>query len=193
MPKPVFEGTPRRFDRISSPTGASRALAVEDACQVLGRWPADKYNLNSEAVVVGLANHCAARPVALQNLFRQLCFAWLTGNGDVHAKNLSILATPDGEWRVAPAYDLPSTVPYGDATLALPIGGRTRGLSRRRILEFAAAIDLPQKAATNVLDELLEDLSGLEERLRAGALPFDPRATSNLAAELRHRRRQASV
>ena len=181
-----------RFDRIASPDGESRALAVEDACQVLGRWPADKYNLSSEAVVVALADRCAARPVALQNLYRQLCFAWLTGNGDVHAKNLSILATPEGEWRVAPAYDLPSTVPYRDATLALPIGGRTRGLSRRRLLEFASAIGLPQKAAMMVLDELLEHLSDLEERLRAGALPFDSQITTDLVAELRHRRRQAS-
>lgn len=181
----------RRFDRHALASGDVRSLAAEDACQVLGRWPADKYNVSSEDVVVALAEHCAARAVALRDLYRQLCYAWLTGNGDVHAKNLSILATPEGEWRVSPAYDLPSTVPYGDKTLALPIGGRKSGLSRRRLLEFATAIGLPDRVATKALDGLLERLSGLEDRLRAGALPFADNVIADLVAELRFRRREA--
>lgn len=38
-------------------------------------------------------------------------FAWLTGNGDLHAKNVSVLQQA-GEWRIAPIYDAPPTVPY---------------------------------------------------------------------------------
>ncbi|MEO5609598.1 MAG: HipA N-terminal domain-containing protein [Ornithinibacter sp.] len=35
-----------------------------------------------------------------RDVFRQVAYAWLTGNGDVHAKNLSILGTEaTGEWR----------------------------------------------------------------------------------------------
>jgi serine/threonine-protein kinase HipA len=181
----------RRFDRLALPSGATSALACEDACQVLGRWPADKYNLTTEQVVGGLAAHCAARPVALRALYRQLCFGWLTGNGDIHAKNLSILATPDGEWRVSPAYDLPSTVPYGDTSLALSIDGRRRGLSRRRLLALAATIGLGERAAERVLDDLLVHLDGLTDSLREGALPFDQNVTIDMVKELRYRRRQA--
>lgn len=183
----------RRFDRLAQPSGSAVALACEDACQVLGRWPADKYNLTAEEVVTGLAAHCAARAVALRALYRQLCFAWLTGNGDVHAKNLSILATPEAEWRVAPAYDLPSTVPYGDTSLALSLQGRTRGLSRRHLLGFAEGIGLSARVALKVLDELIARLADLEQRLRDGALPFSQRVTADLIAELRHRRGQASA
>jgi serine/threonine-protein kinase HipA len=181
----------RRFDRDPQPTGETLALACEDACQVLGRWPADKYNVTTETVIAGLSLHCSAGPVAVRRLYQQVCYAWLTGNGDMHAKNLSILSTREGEWRVAPAYDVPSTVPYGDKSLALSIQGRTRGVSRKHLLAFGAEIGLPARAATKVLDDLLERLSSLEQRLLDGALPFPQKATADLTAELRFRRTQA--
>jgi serine/threonine-protein kinase HipA len=176
---------------VPTDDGATIALACEDACQVRDRWPADKYLMDTEDALVALADRCAARPVALLALFRQVCFAWLTGNGDQHAKNLAILSTPTGEWRVAPAYDLPSTVPYGDTATALPIGGRTRGLARRHLLGLADAIGLPSRAATEALDDLLARLTGLPDEIAAGVLPFDLKTNDDLAAELRHRARQA--
>ncbi len=182
----------RRFDRIAQRDGSSVALACEDACQVLGRWPADKYSVTYEQVVGALADRCAARPVALRALYQQICFAWLTGNGDVHAKNLSILATSDREWRISPAYDLPSTVPYGDTSLALSMLGRTSGISRKHLLEFASEIGLPARGAEKVLDGLLARLASLGERLASGTLPFPPKITADLIAELRFRRLQAS-
>lgn len=191
------EGRPgllvRRFDRRPQPSGATVAVACEDACQILNRWPADKYNLTAEEVVSGLADRCSARIVAVRRLYQQICYAWLTGNGDVHAKNLSILATPQGEWRVAPAYDLPSTVPYGDTSLALSITGRNRGVSRSHLLAFGAAVGLPDRVAVKVLDDLIARLADLEDRLRDGALPFSQKVTTDLVAELRYRRRQASA
>ncbi|WP_326549788.1 HipA domain-containing protein [Micromonospora sp. NBC_01813] len=48
-------------------------------------------------------------------------------NGDAHAKNFSVRQGVDGEWRVSPAYDTPSSYPYGDTTMALSIGGRSGG------------------------------------------------------------------
>lgn len=179
----------RRFDRLPHADGNPLALACEDACQVLNKWPADKYALSAEDVVVGLAAHCAARPVALRDLFRQFVFAWLSGNGDLHAKNLSIVRALDGEWRVSPAYDVPATVPYGDSTLALPVQGRTTGVSRRHWLAFAAAIGLTERAAVRVLDDLLTRLADLGGQLRGGVLPLPQRAIADWVAELRHRHR----
>lgn len=183
----------RRFDRRALPDGATTSLACEDGGQVMGRWPADKYNVTTEEVVLALADRCVARPVALRSLFQQLCFAWLTGNGDVHAKNLSILADDDGEWRVSPAYDLPCTVAYGDLTMALPMVGRRGDFARRHLLEFADAIGLPGRAAVKVLDDLVDRLADLEDEVRSGALPFDDNTRTEIVKELRHRHRQAAA
>jgi serine/threonine-protein kinase HipA len=179
-----------RFDRIGGADGVTVPLACEDACQLLDRWPADKYQVTSEEVVDVIGDRCAASLLARREVLRQLCFAWVTGNGDVQAKNLSILQQPGGEWRLAPAYDLPATVPYGDKSLALPLRGKTTGLSRRRFLEFAAAIGLPAPAAIRVIDEVLTGTESVIADLEAGVLPFAGQALRETVGELRDRRRQ---
>ena len=84
-----------------------------------------------------------------------------------------------------------STAPYADKGLALPLGGRTRGISRNHLLAFASTIDLPQRVAVRVLDDLLVKLEGLEQLIRDGALPFERNVTMDLIREIRFRRRQA--
>ena len=180
-----------RFDRVLNSAGKSISLAVEDACQVLDHWPADKYNFGAETVIEALSNVCASRALAIREIYKQLCLAWLTGNGDLHAKNISLLSTPDGEWRISPAYDLPSTVPYGDHSLALAMGGKKVGHSRRSLIEFGRSVGLSENLATKVLDEVLEATSRVVDELRDGCLPFNQQVTSDLIAELRHRRRSA--
>ena len=56
---------------------------------------------------------------------------------------------------MAPIYDIPSTVPYGDKGLALSIAGRTDSLSRKRFLNLAAQSGVPVAAAERVLSESL--------------------------------------
>ena len=91
-----------RFDRI--PEGDHlRPLAVEDACQVLGRWPGDKYVISTEDAITSLARRCRAPGVAALELFRLLVFAYLSGNGVLHGKNLAVMQDQRGEWRVTPA------------------------------------------------------------------------------------------
>jgi serine/threonine-protein kinase HipA len=162
----------RRFDRTTGNDGSVVLLACEDACQLLNLWPADKYNVTSEVVTRAIIEVCPAAPVAARDVFRQFCFAWLTGNGDVHAKNISVLATPQGEWRVSPAYDLPSTLPYRDLTMALELNGKRDGLSRCQMLEFAQTIGLAPRAATRIIADLIDATDRMITDLKDGAVPF---------------------
>lgn len=181
-----------RFDRTLDASGNPISLAVEDACQVLDRWPADKYNFTSEEVIEKLSSFCSSKKLASRELFKQFCFAWLTGNGDLHAKNISLLSTPDGEWKISPAYDLPSTVPYRDNSLALTIGGKKLGHSRRSLVNFGTTVGLSEKLAIKVLDETLAATSNVVEDLRNGIVPFSQQIISNTVSELRHRRTACS-
>jgi serine/threonine-protein kinase HipA len=176
----------QRFDREPHSAGL-RALALEDGCQVLGRYPADKYRVSSEELLGALSQKCAAPLVAARDLLRQFAFAYLTGNGDLHAKNLSILER--GEWRVAPAYDLPSTLPYGDLTMALPIEGRSgTDIRRKDFIALGRSAGLPDKATIRILDQLLARFPTWLPTL--DDLPFEPRIRSKLrrAIELRAQR-----
>lgn len=151
----------RRFDRVVDGTDGAglRQLAVEDAAQLLGRYPADKYAVTTEQVFDAVGAVCAARPVAVRAVLQQVALAWLTGNGDLHAKNVSVVsdrsAREPGEWRVSPIYDIPSTLPYGDLDMALRVQGRTDSLSRKRYLALSDRAGLPARAAERALEELL--------------------------------------
>lgn len=180
-----------RFDRLPQGADEPLRLAAEDAAQVLGIWPADKYNVTFEDVAASLIAHTAGRAVAARDLMRQLAYAWLTGNGDLHAKNLSILQRPDGEWRLAPAYDLPSTVFYGDDTMALEVGGRAT-LTRARFAELGRSLAMPTAQIDRAARWALAATADLPERLRAGALPFDGRIIAKTARTLERRHREFS-
>jgi len=178
----------RRFDR--TPEGDHiQSLAVEDACQVLGRWPGDKYVISTEDAIAGLARCCRAPGVASLELYRLLVFAYLSGNGDLHAKNLAILKDRRGEWRVTPAYDLPTFAVYGDRTMALPIGGRIRQqLSWPILRSLSEAIGVPGRLAADVIREQAAAAGTWIEDL--GQLPFSANVIRNLRrlvhARIRH-------
>ena len=181
-----------------SPNAVLR-LAVEDGAQVLGLYPADKYNVGYGQVCHALAAYCAAPLPALRNLALQAAFAWLAGNGDLHAKNVSMVQQPTGEWSVAPVYDIPSTVVYGDKTLALTLGGKRTGISRKHFLGWAAEMGLTERAAVQILElalkasaPLLADLQGgtaFSSMTDDGASPFPAAVTRDWIKELKHRRR----
>lgn len=177
-----------RFDRATAADGSLVRVAVEDAGQLLGLYPADKYNVTMEAVASAVTDACAASAVAAREVFRQVCFAWVTGNGDLHAKNLSVLRH-GREWRLSPAYDLPSTLPYQDPSFALALQGRTTGLSRRHLVAFALAIGLPEPMAQRVLDQVLDATAPVIDDWQADVVPLDPRRVRDTVRALRARRR----
>ncbi len=196
-----------RFDRVPLPGGGPDEvlrLAVEDGAQVLKLYPADKYNVGYGQVCHALADHCSAPLPALRNLAIQGAFAWLTGNGDLHAKNVSMVQQPHGEWAIAPVYDIPSTVVYGDKTLALTLNGKRTGISRRHFLGWATELGLPERAAAQVLELVLKASGPLVADLEAGTAfavikgslrdddggsPFPDMVTRAWVKELKHRRR----
>ena len=166
-----------RFDR--SPTGL---LAVEDCAQLMGLAPARKYSVSSEAVAAAAISMCSAQTLAARNIFLQFLFAWLTGNGNLHAKNISVLQQPTGEWQVAPAYDLQCTLaaeieqgfaagvpggivtdltdgdPSRDPGMALPVGGSAgsrTGLNRNDWLRFGRDLRIPERLVSKCIDKAL--------------------------------------
>jgi serine/threonine-protein kinase HipA len=191
-----------RFDRIPLAGGAHGAvqrLAVEDGAQVLGLYPADKYNVGYGQVCHALADYCSAPLPALRNLAIQAAFAWLSGNGDLHAKNVSMVQQPSGEWSIAPVYDIPSTVVYGDKTLALTLDGKRTGISRKHFLGWSTGLGLAERAAVQVLELGLKASGPLVADLESGTAfaaanddgesPFSASVTRSWLKELKHRRR----
>lgn len=182
----------QRFDRIATSDGREARLAVEDGCQVLGRYPADKYAVASETVCAALARVTRAPLVAARELLRQLAFAYLTCNGDAHAKNLAVVQDEAGEWRVSPAYDVPSSYPYGDTTLALSIAGRRQeNVTRGAFVSFGDSLGLPERAVTRAVDEICAAVDKWIDDV--DTLPYDRGRVAKLRRAINFRRRQLSA
>jgi serine/threonine-protein kinase HipA len=178
----------RRFDRVTV-AGSAHPLAVEDGCQVLDRPPADKYLLSADRTFAALAAVCDASALAGRDLLRQLAFAYLTGNGDAHAKNFSVLHGLGGEWRVSPLYDVPSSYPYGDTTMALSIGGRSGGdFGTRDFVRLGEGLGVPARAVTRTLTSLADRAEVWLGEL--DALPFDRGRVAKLRRVMAHRRQR---
>jgi serine/threonine-protein kinase HipA len=180
-----------RWDRPVK-DGLKKRLAAEDACQVLNLYPASKYDVSFETAASALLDLCPAVGPGALALFKQVVFAWLTGNGDVHTKNLSVLQTTDGEWRISPSYDLVSTIFYDDRTMALTADGLDSGWRRGTLLKVAETLGLPSVVANKVIDQLLGALSALPGEILDGALPF-PRHLNVKVSGLLKRRAEALV
>lgn len=173
-----------RFDRMPRPDGSWQRLALEDATQVLAVPPASKYSIPAEEVVRSLASVTSAPLVATRNLYLQFLFAWFTGNGDLHAKNLSVLESRPGAWAVAPVYDVLCTLVYDDTSMALPIDGRTRNLRARHWRAFADAIGLPDRAARSAETVALKAAASVD----LAAVGFEGSPLNGALRELRLRR-----
>jgi serine/threonine-protein kinase HipA len=178
----------RRFDRITV-DGKLHALAVEDGCQANDRPSADKYLLSVDRAFAGLAAACDAPALAGRELIRQLAFAYLTGNGDAHAKNFSILQDTKGEWQTSPVYDVPCSYLYGDTTMALPIIGRVGSdLSAQDFVAIGQRLGVPDRAVRRSLSELVDRSDRWLPKLEQ--LPFDRGQLAKLRRVIRHRRQR---
>jgi len=96
----------RRFDRDKE----GNVLRQEDFVSVLNAFPVTndhglyKYNSFTYEDVGNRLN-----PSDQISFIRILVFNFLTGNGDVHLKNLSLLESADGDMLLSPSYDLMNT------------------------------------------------------------------------------------
>ncbi|WP_131747143.1 type II toxin-antitoxin system HipA family toxin [Frankia sp. Cppng1_Ct_nod] len=131
------EGEPaiviERYDRVVLDDGTVLRLHQEDFCSASGRLPPKKYEAHGGPGLRDLARiivqNTDDRVAGLAALGDFAAFNYVAGAPDGHAKNLSLLLLP-GEIKVAPLYDLATSLPHGgDAALrevAVGIGGRRK-------------------------------------------------------------------
>ncbi|RKH54463.1 type II toxin-antitoxin system HipA family toxin [Corallococcus sp. AB050B] len=163
-----------------------RRIHQEDACQFLDRYTSDKYRIKCAAIAEGLRDNCAAPVAEIARFLLLLSFSYLIGNGDLHAKNVSILADgPGGGFRLSPAYDLLTTVPYGDHRMALQFEGRDDNLRRAHFIAFGERYGVNAKAIGTLLDQLCTRAEPWLERLEE--IGFDAHRTDFLRRTMRKR------
>ncbi len=149
----LVERFDRRYDKA---TDTIIKLHQEDACQILDRYPADKYRLSFREIIDGLSRWVSTPIVEVAKLLRLKAFSYLIGNGDLHAKNISVYDDPlTGHTSLTPAYDIVSTYLYGDTKMALMLEGRDDNLKRRDFISCGERFEVRATVVQRLIDEVL--------------------------------------
>jgi serine/threonine-protein kinase HipA len=176
-----------RFDRGSDSEGRPVRIGQEDGCQLLGRYPADKYRITMNELASIVPATASASRAAVLDLILQFAFSWMIGNGDLHAKNYSLQWRDEGTLIAAtPVYDLVSTLPYPlDQHSAMQLDGRDANFRVQYLSDFAERWDVPHPLTERKINEIAErSESGLDE---LDSIGYDDPTTERLSNEIRRR------
>ncbi|TPW28237.1 type II toxin-antitoxin system HipA family toxin [Martelella alba] len=168
-----FEGIPEDFNTLSDgrvllvkrfDRAEGSRIHIEDFAQVFGIYPGRKYE-GAAYHDIAAALSMAVSPDAALEFVRRLALMALTGNGDMHLKNWSLIYRGEGiSPALAPVYDVLSTVPYLPADrLALSLGGEHsfRALTAPRWKAFANRARLPEPAVLRAVAEITDKVNDL--------------------------------
>ncbi len=174
----------KRYDRVMANTGKQidglrtpYRLHQEDCAQALGIPSYLKYEKNGDGYLkklFDLLKNNSTEPLEDQLRLWNICiFNYLIGNTDNHIKNLSLLYNEDmKEIRLAPAYDIVSTMFYESSTneMALSIGGvyDINKINRDSFEKEAKNIGLGLRNAMNQYDKMVDAFpEALEQATKA--------------------------
>lgn len=128
----------------------------EDACQFLEKYPSEKYRISLNQIADKIMILSTAAPVMILELLKQYCFSYLLGNGDLHAKNISLLQKNGSSFiELSPAYDIITTSIYNDNKMAIKINGRDDNIKFKTILDFSQHYGIPEKATKLMILKLI--------------------------------------
>ncbi len=85
--------------------------------------------------------------------YRRMVFNVLAHNRDDHVKNFAFRLTDEGEWELAPAYDL-VFAPGPGGEHSMTVAGEGRAPSRGHLLQMAEPVDVARGDAESIVDEV---------------------------------------
>jgi serine/threonine-protein kinase HipA len=168
-----------RYDRVVHPDGSVERVHQEDFCQATGILPDIKYQENGGPSLRVIADilQAVASPEDIGFLLRATTVNVVIANGDAHGKNFSMLHDASGTLRLAPLYDLMSTLGYGDNGLAMYVDRvqRTDRVTADGIINEAATWGLSRRRAAEIVTDVLARLPAAADAARdeTEGLPAD--------------------
>lgn len=151
----------RRFD--VTPQGGK--WAMDDFASLAGKMPQIhgknyKYHGNYLELFDLMKKYMPLYRLEAPKLFTRILFNYIYSNGDAHFKNFSLFETPQGDYRLSPAYDLlNSRMHIEDKDFALEKGLLPKHLAHGKIMEQFCVLgehaEINQKTINGVFHNLL--------------------------------------
>lgn len=147
-------------------------LGFEDFCVLNGLATDDKYVGSYQDIAERIRQFVSPHQLhdAMEQFFLSLAFSCAIRNGDAHLKNFGVLYDdPEGEVRLAPAFDLISTTPYiPNDSLALLFGGSKFFPQRKGLITFGRRFcGLTERRVSQLLEWVVHGLDATLPELQA--------------------------
>jgi serine/threonine-protein kinase HipA len=142
----------RRFDR---PDGGGK-LHMQSLC-ALAHYDFNQAGAYSYEQAFQVGRRLALSQQELEQLYRRAVFNIIARNQDDHTKNIAFLMDRNGEWQLAPAFDVTySYNPEGAWTSQhqMTLSGKRDGFQRSDLLTAASFADIKNRRALEILDEV---------------------------------------
>lgn len=157
-----------RYDRWRDQQGRWWRVHQEDPCQAGGVDPRLKYESDGGPGVEECGNLIRQRSGRrdVETFARSVIYNYLIRGSDAHARNFSLLITPE-DVRLAPLYDLNSTLLFGPAAearqLAMRVGGEAEltAISLGNWRLFASSLRLDEDWVLYQLGTMATELPGV--------------------------------
>ena len=160
----------RRFDR-----NRGKKQAQEDACQLSGLLTENKYRSSHERLAKIIKTYSSFSGDDLLRLFELTLFTFITGNGDMHLKNFSLLRNTQGNYRLSPAYDLVPTrlllsVSEDPEELALSLNGQKNRMNLRDFIQYADNLNIPKKVVDRTFEKIHKSIPDMNQMIQKSFL-----------------------
>ena len=153
-----------------------KKVSLLDLCQLSNRLTEHKYFGSYPQLAETVKKYSAAPMLDVQRFWEIVLFSWITGNSDMHCKNFSLIDSGDGEYVLAPAYDL-LAVQLADPedtdemALSFMVGGAKTGFNRDTFFTAFTHSDIAGTTANKMIDRMKSFRPTWEELIGRSFLP----------------------
>ena len=156
-------------------------ISMLDMCQLTNRLTEHKYYGTYQQLAETIKKYSSAPMLDVQRYWEVVLFSWMTGNSDMHCKNFSLLDTGNGEYVLAPAYDLLAVLladpeDTEEMAMSFSVGGTKSGFNRTTFMTAFTQSGIPVAVADKMIERMrgylpkwkeLISQSFLSEKMRA--------------------------
>lgn len=134
-------------------------ISMLDMCQLTNRLTEHKYFGTYQQLAETVKKYSAAPMLDVQRFWEVVLFSWITGNSDMHCKNFSLVDTSNGEYALAPAYDLLAVLLAApedteEMAMSFTVGGGKSGFDRNTFMTVFTQSGIPVTVADKLIERM---------------------------------------
>ena len=134
-------------------------ISMLDMCQFTNRLTEHKYYGTYQQLAETIKKYSSAPMLDVQRFWEVVLFSWITGNSDMHCKNFSLIDTGEGEYALAPAYDLLAVLladpnDVEEMAMSFTVGGNKSGFDRNTFMTAFTQSGIPIAVAEKLIERM---------------------------------------